>query len=324
MKKNRKVFRAAGIAFAAAAGAAVFGVADALYKTAFYREAPELPACFSDGSTHEPDAVDLKRRSLTEASESFLTAKEPIAMQLISEDGLRLFGRFLPAASTSVRSVILVHGFRSNPTVDFGGLIEYYHAQGFNVLLVDDRAHGASEGEEIGFGFRDRRDLVRWCRQLVTVTGDDARIALHGVSMGASAVMFAAGEDDLPEQVKCFIEDCGFSSVREEFAHTFPKALRLLKKPVLFAADLLCRGRNGYALSEASVRESLHRNRRPMLFIHGGQDDFVPTSMVYENYNACAGRKELYICEGAGHARSYAADPKRYEMVVESFMQKYL
>jgi fermentation-respiration switch protein FrsA (DUF1100 family) len=131
----------------------------------------------------------------------------------------------------------------------------------------------------------------------------------------------------LPHQVKAFIEDCGYDTVMNEITH---EARDLYHLPVAVAWPLektmsvYNRILNGFYLGEASAVESLHHNHRPMLFIHGAKDTFVPTSMVYQNYQATRGPKELWVVKGAQHAKSFQTQPQQYRRHIQQFLNRYV
>lgn len=315
----------AGAAAGTAVGA-VFGLAGLFYAVAFKRELPkgsEKILGANDDKEKDKETPDLYEEKKNETKE-WLKKQKKADMYITSEDGLKLYGQMLWAEKESMNIAFVVHGFHGEPAGDFSVMIPWYHEHGYNVLMIDDRAHRKSEGELLGFGWKDRRDIVCWCRQLVRLFGEEAKIVLSGVSMGGAAVMMASGEEDLPPQVRVIIEDCGFSSVRAQFEHNFPKQIAFLKKPVLGAADAISVGMNGFSFSEASALKQLRKNTRPILFIHGGDDDFVPTAMVYENYEAANEPKQLLIVADAPHAGSAVTDTAGYTAAVEGFLKQYL
>ena len=178
--------------------------------------------------------------------------------------------------------------------------IKFYHDLGFHILLPDNRAHGESEGTYIGFGWLDRLDCIQWIHQVKDYFHKDLQIVLHGISMGSATVLMASGEE-LPDDVKCIISDCGFTSVLDEFKHELHQR-HIPASLVLPTATLLSKKRVGYSFKEASTIEQVKKSKTPTLFIHGDRDNFVPTYMVYDLYNACSADKDLLIVEGAGHA----------------------
>ena len=152
-----------------------------------------------------------------------------------------------------------------------------------------------------------------------------AEIVLFGVSMGGATVMMTAGEADLSPNVKCVIEDCGYSSVWDEFAGQLKEMFGLPTFPVLDAASLVTRVRAGWSFKEASAVEQLKKTSLPMLFIHGEDDTFVPYAMLDVVYGACASAdKERLSIPGAGHGGAAGTDPELYWATVEAFLDKHM
>ena len=237
-----------------------------------------------------------------------------------SRDGLRLSGEAFWNAEGGHRWVILVHGYGSTH-VSMLGLAAYYGAAGYHALLPDARACGGSEGDWIGMGWLDRLDLIAWAQWIIQ-RDPEAQIALHGVSMGGAAVMMAAGEA-LPPQVRAVVEDCGYASVWDTFRLRVNQDFHLPAFPLVNAASAVCAVRAGYGIVGASAVRQVQKARVPVLFIHGGADDYVPTEMVYRLYDACASEKQLLVVEGAGHAASYRYDPKLYFDTVFAFLDRF-
>ena len=202
----------------------------------------------------------------------------------------------------------------SKQSLNYLSLIHIY-----DILLVDQRAHGQSEGKTISFGINERCDLLSWLQYVDARFGaDEYRIILSGVSMGAATVLMAA-ELALPAAVKGIIADCGYTSPRAIIRKVMKDAglcPALLYPFVRLAARLA----GGFDLDEASAVESVRHCRVPVLIIHGEADGFVPCSMAREIYAACACDKELLLVPGADHVMSYIVDTKRYEETVRRFI----
>ena len=140
--------------------------------------------------------------------------------------------------------------------------------------------------------------------------------------MGSATVLMASGEE-LPSDVKCIISDCGFTSVLDEMKHELRDS-HITKNIILPTATLISKARVGFNFKEASTINQVKKSKTPTLFIHGDQDDFVPTYMVYELYNACAAPKDLLIVEGAKHAESFYVNKDLYESTITEFMSHYV
>ncbi|MGY0244267.1 alpha/beta hydrolase, partial [Limosilactobacillus fermentum] len=240
-------------------------------------------------------------------------------------DNLKLDADYIPAAKKTNKSVLIAHGYMNNKD-SMGAYAAMFHQLGYNVLIPDARAHGDSQGKYIGYGWPERYDERKWINRLIKENGADSQIVMFGVSMGGATTMMTSGIK-LPSQVKAFIEDCGYTSVNAELMH---EAKDLYGLPVFVAWPLIKtmsginRVANGFFIGQASSVKSLHHNHRPMLFIHGTKDTFVPTAMVYQNYAATRGPKELWLVKGAVHAKSFATAPAAYQEHVKDFLEKYI
>ena len=199
----------------------------------------------------------------------------------------------------------------------------YHEVFGYNVLMPDDRGHGESEGKYIGFGWLDRLDYVKWIHYVLQRVGQDARIVLHGVSMGGATVLMTSGEQ-LPEQVKCIVADCAYTSVKDILTY---QAKRMYRVPVfllLGPVSLVSKLRAGYFFGEASALQQVKKNSRTVLFLHGAEDTFVPVAMIHPLHEASAGYKEKVIVPNAGHGLAYSADVAGYRKIIGEFLQKFI
>ena len=237
--------------------------------------------------------------------------------------GVRLHAVCLPAPVATDRCALLVHGYGNTCLEMLPIAYIYHHLLGMNVLMPDLYAHGQSQGDHINMGWFDRWDVLQWSAVADSVFDGDTRMILHGISMGAATVMMASGED-VPQRVQAIVEDCGYTSVWDEFSGELDAQFHLPAFPLMYTTSRLCQSRYGWNFQEARSLEQVSRSRLPMLFIHGDQDTFVPTWMVYTLYAAKPQPKKLWISPGSKHARSYADHPEEYSREVISFVNEYL
>ena len=242
---------------------------------------------------------------------------------ILTENGRRLHAYYLPRHpkhdTISVpRTALLIHGYR-NCAVDMMHLgYMYHHSMGYNIVLPDLHAHGQSDGESIQMGWKDRMDALRWCK--ITDSLFHAPIVVHGISMGAATTMMLSGEENLPTNITHFVEDCGYTSAWDEFEGELANQFSLPAFPLLYLTSQLCDAMYGWNFAEASAIEQVAKCTRPMLFIHGDADNFVPTWMVHPLYDAHQGHKQLWLTEGVEHAFSYRMYHKEYTDIVKEFM----
>ncbi len=96
--------------------------------------------------------------------------------------------------------------------------VSVYYNCGYNVILPDLRLSGLSDGDHYTMGWDERKDIKLWIDLAKKIFSDSTQIVIHGVSMGAATTMMLAG-DTLPQNVKWFVEDCGYTSVWEQFQY---------------------------------------------------------------------------------------------------------
>lgn len=271
-----------------------------------------------------PDAVDeLGKGALLKEANRWLDRRENEIHMIRSFDGLLLQGEFFAADETTRDTVILFHGYRNNHRREYAVMAKFLLEAGYNVLMVDERAHGASEGNYVGFGILDREDVYRWVHYVNRRFHGNGNIFLHGISMGGASVLMASSLN-LPSSVKGIVADCAYTSPKEEFIHVMRTRGKYYSRVLLGTANLICKWSAGYSFDDYSSVKAVAQTKVPILIIHGTQDDFVPVRMAKEIYRACISRKELYLVEGAGHAESYYLEKGEYEKRMLSFFDKCL
>ncbi len=255
------------------------------------------------------------------AKNQWLKEQKMEKIQIQSYDGLMLTGHYLPTENAK-RTLILVHGWHGNWIHDFGYIAEFLHNEHNNLLLIDQRCHGESEGKYIGLGVLERYDVLAWADYMAKRLEGSMPLYLAGVSMGATSVMMASSLE-LPSEVKGIIADCGFTSPEAIVSCIMNAKRKLPGKFLIEAASALSKLKAGYRYNEYSTLDAVQNTHIPILFIHGTADRFVPMKMTLENFDACTSEKELLLAEGAGHGMSYFDNTEQYEKKLRAFFEKH-
>lgn len=238
-----------------------------------------------------------------------------------SSDGLRLRGRYLPCPHSD-KTILLAHGYRSaSPEHDFACALKLYHDMGFNLLLIDQRAQGKSQGEYITFGVLEREDVAAWARWLDRTYGPRA-IVLDGISMGAATVLMALSLP-LPASVKGVVADCGFTSPQAIISYVMSADYGLPARFLLPGLKLWFRLKAGRSLAGASAPAAISASRLPILLIHGEADKYVPCDMSRENAQASP-NATLVTVPGAGHGVSFLMDREKCVKALDNFMDSVI
>ena len=234
---------------------------------------------------------------------------------IVMPGGYRLHTYYINRGSQ--RTAMVIHGWRDQAIKFFYLARMYERLLGYNVVMPDLYASGMSDGEALRMGWLDRLDVL----QLLDVFKADTMV-VHGVSMGAATTMMMSGEE-MPEDIRDlrFVADCGYTSVWDEFAGELKNQFGLPAFPLMYTTSLLCQLRYGWNFDEASALRQVAKCQYPMFFIHGDSDDFVPTYMVHQLYDAKSAPKELWITKGTDHAHSYKNHRTEYVARVRRFLE---
>lgn len=238
-----------------------------------------------------------------------------------SFDGLRLHAKFYEGRKDAPCH-ILVHGYRSSALLDMGGALRDGVKRGDNMLLIDQRAHSASEGKYLTFGYKESRDVLAWANYIGERLGEDKPVLLQGLSMGGATVLMCLGLE-LPENVRGVLCDSAYTRNDEIIRFVmrrdhFPE--RLLFPFVRLGGRLFA----GYDICDCNPIEAVKKAKLPVFFLHGAEDLFVPYEMGMENYRVCPTKKWLFTCEDAGHGLVYLKNEAGYKEVFNDFMENIL
>lgn len=237
-------------------------------------------------------------------------------MEITTFDGLKLHARYYEY-SKDAPVELMFHGYRGNAERDLSGGVQRCFSLGRSAFIVDQRCSGKSEGNVITFGIKEHRDCLCWVDFMIKRFGQDVKIILCGISMGASTVLMASGKE-LPENVIGVLADCGFNSAKD-IIHTVIKKMGLPPKLAYPFVKLGARLYGHFDIDETSAEKAVKNCKVPVIFYHGDTDDFVPCEMSKINYEACPTRKKLVLIKNAGHGLSYLKDPKTYLDTLRDF-----
>lgn len=262
--------------------------------------------------------IEENKKNEKELANEWAETIENKKVEVKTKDGITLRGTQYLTNDQSDKWAIVLHGYHSNPdsVISIG---MHFSEKGYNVLIPSMRASNESDGKYIGMGWLDKDDLKCWINVIIE-QNKNAKIVLHGSSMGAATVLMASG-DELPNNVEAIIEDSGYTSVWDIFASEAKARFNLPTFPILNMFEVVANIRAKYDIKEASAVEQVKKANVPILFIHGDADDFVPEYMCEKLYEAANCKKDKLIIHDAGHTESKYKEPKTYYNKIFEFLK---
>lgn len=237
-----------------------------------------------------------------------------------SFDNLNLVGYYFDKKSNN--TALLVHGYASN-AYEMQCYAKMFYDMDYNVLVIDNRGHGKSDGKIISMGYYEKYDISSWVNFLID-KNKNVKIVVFGISMGGASVCLYSGTEK-PKNVKAIISDCAYSSAYKIVKSVANKSVVFSILPTLQVFNLYTKLKVGFKLSDINVVKQIEKCDVPMLLIHGEKDNFVPFSMQGELYNACPEQyRNKFSVENAGHGESLYTLKGKYIKKVEEFLKKYV
>lgn len=239
-----------------------------------------------------------------------------------SQDGLNLHACLIPNKKKSL-CVILCHGYSATRNSMAVFAKHYFDTYGAQVLIVDARAHGLSDGNVIGFGYHDRNDLQLWIKTVKHELGENINIVLHGVSMGASTLLYAS-IDGYDSNVKGMVCDSAFIDLKPIFIRQMKMIYNLPAFPFIYFVELYMKYWIKIPFEETNILKQKDKLLTPCLIVHGTSDRFVPYDMAVKLNEIYPVYHMFLSIENAKHALSYSNNPDRYKEAIHEFLNNIL
>lgn len=234
-----------------------------------------------------------------------------------SFDGLKLHARIYKNPSSN-KVAIMCHGYRGTAIRDFSGGAKLMIDSGFNVILIDERAHGLSKGHNITFGNREKKDVLSWIEYSKKEFGEDKEIILVGISMGAATILFAS--EFIPGSIKV-ICDCPYTSEKEIICETIKKMKLSVKffYPLVNLSSILF---SRASLNKDDAMKSLKNTKHKYLIIHGDKDTIVPYQYTKKLADTYKEKVQYELFPNTEHGISFVTDKPRYKKIVTDFINQ--
>lgn len=286
-------------------------IADKLYKMQWTRQEGAFPRGCSDASFDYH--LDMFNQGMAWREENIKHMKE---VEIISE-GIKLVGEYFDFGFK--KSIILMPG-RTETCWYACYYAPTFVKAGYNVLTIDPRAHGLSEGKILTLGKLEGIDLLNWSKLLHDKFNNEL-VVLYGLCGGGTASCVALTNKDCPDYIKAFISDGMFYS----FFNVYRRHIIDEKHPVypvIWEVLGKIKRHNGVNPYKTTPKNLIGDVKVPTLFITGELDKFAVSEEAYKLYDLCgAKRKEIHLIKNARHSHLRYDNLKDYEKAVIPFLE---
>ena len=269
--------------------------------------------------------IQINHQLAINQTNEWLETVDSQTISAVTDDGYTLIAKEFIAQDENANNhkwVLVLHGY-TGWKEEMYPFACWYYGEGYHVIVPDLRCQGESEGDFIGMGWTDHYDCTLWIDYILSQDAD-ARIVIHGQSMGAATALMMTGEEDISDHIVAVVSDCAYTDAYSMFSDKVKEWFYLPAFPLVDSARIVLLLRGGYDLMDASAHDAVAKSSTPTLFIHGASDAMISAQMSRDLYLTATCEKELLIIEDAGHAQAQDKEPEMYYDTIHDFLDKYV
>lgn len=195
-----------------------------------------------------------------------------------------------------------------------------YAKKGCNILVLDPRAHGLSDGRYNTVGFEESGDDIAWANFLVNELNQQ-NIVFHGICIGAAGGMLAITNENCPKEVKAIITEGMFPNFNESMKNN----LCHLKKPVYIHKQInrYMIKYTGHSMMVGPINY-IEKLDRPLLMLHSREDHSSKPEYVQKLFDLAGTKdKEIVWFEHGRHSFMRITDTPSYDEAIAKFLEKH-
>ena len=291
----------------------LFVASKCVYNATLRRTSPEkwgrAPSAPDDPESMEMDAMGM---AWAEAN------RHAVKEVHVTRDGVDLYGEYYDFGHK--RAVMILSGRTESLRYGYYFAIPYA-AAGWNILVVDPRAHGKSGGEFNTVGFEESRDDIAWVKHLRDAHGVE-QVVFHGICIGAAGGMLALTSEDCPDTVCGMVTEGMFPN----FGESMKNHLIERKKPVKTFYPLInawMKHYTGHSMNKGPI-DVIHKMDLPLLMLHSREDRYSTPEYAQRLFDlAGTSDKRLVWFPVGRHSMLRITDTERYDTAVKEFVKQF-
>ena len=232
-------------------------------------------------------------------------------------DGLNLYAEFYDLGGE--HTVFVIPGRTEGLRYGYYFALPYAE-RGFNVMVIDQRSHGKSDGVWNSIGFNEHRDVIKWAELLRDRFGVES-IILHGICIGSACALYALTSPDCPDNLKGLVAD----GMYPDFYESFKNHMIEFKKPTFVVMDMINwwqKHYTGYDM-KTGPKDMIDKYDMPLLMLHGKSDLYSLPIEAQKLFDKCPSeQKSIVWFEGGKHSQLRYQDTELYDRSISDFIDK--
>ena len=245
--------------------------------------------------------------------------KDKISIIQIENDGYKLFANYVDFGSDKLVIVIPGRSEAGSYGYYFSGI---YKEKGYNILSIDNRAHGLSDGIINNIGFKEYRDILAWGRHMHDNYGMK-EIIIHAICIGSSMGLYALTDDSCPDYMNGLVAEGMYTNFGESFANHIREAKKPLF-PVHNMVMFLIRLFSHKSPTNFGPINVIDKMKKPILFLYSKMDAYSTPDQAELLYNTCTAPKKLVWFDKGVHSHIRINNTNQYDEAVASFIDEYV
>ena len=267
------------------------------------------------------DETNYEQRIMWDEGLTWAKENEKYSEKLhIVSEGYNLYGEYFDFGKE--KTVIIIPGRTESYSYSYFYAPAYQKA-GYNVLVIDKRAHGYSDGLVGEIGKKSSKDIIAWAKTLHEKFHMND-ISLHGICIGSSICLYTVIDPECPNYIKRLVSDGMFTT----FYVSFYRHMQEQQRPLFPYCRFVMKWGKKYSgeeyIHDGPIYE-IQKVKIPCLFLFTELDKYTLHKDALALYQKCgASKKKIVFFDKGLHSHVRINNPEKYDQAIEDFTKETL
>lgn len=261
-----------------------------------------------------PDSQEMYKIGLAWSAEN---GENKTDLHIVNSDGMNLYGEYYDFGAE--RCVMVLSGRTESLRYGYYFAIPYARL-GYNVLVMDPRAHGLSDGQFNTAGFEESGDVALWAHYIVDTYGIKF-IIYHGICIGSAAGLYSIVDEKCPKEVRAIVAEGMFPNFGESVRNHMIEQKRETKRSYPLIVKWM-KLHTGHSMLFGPI-DVIHKLKLPLLMLHSKEDLYSTPEYAQKLYELAGSEdKSLVWFERGKHSMLRITDTERYDTAIAEFVSR--